>query len=306
MRLAKYLRPDAVLTGVVVSGKEDLFRRLATAVAGDPELLAAGYNVEQVVAAIQGREQLGNTGIGNGFAFPHARLPRLNDLVIGLAILDSDFDYGSFDHKPISVACLILAPEKKPTAALKAVAQIAKLFSQPESSAQLHRASDSRQVISFFAQADEMSSDALTAQDIMRRPELAIDPMMPIRDVTTLMADLKLNYAPVVDDFGRILGEVSCDALFQLGVPEAFTTMKNVGFVCDFDPFEKYFADESMIVAKDALADSFCKMSPNATLLEVVFALTVQKYPCVYVVDEEDRLLGCIDDTQMLNRVINI
>lgn len=306
MQLAKYLIPESILTCLHTGSKDELLRLMSAAIARNPDVVRVGLDSEKVYSAIIDREHIGNTGIGNGFAFPHARIVELDNIVMSLAILADDLEYDSFDHKKVNVACMVLAPGKKPTMALKAVALVAKLFSTPGVTEQLHNAVGGAQVLACINQAELELDAALTAQDIMRQPALAIDPFTPIRLVTQMMSEKQIGFAPVVDSRGRIMGEISCAALFQLGVPEFFTKMKNVGFICDFDPFEKYFDDEPQIMAKDAMAESFCKMPANSTLLEVVFALTVQKYPCVYIVDAEDRLLGCVDECQLLNRVINL
>jgi|GEM_PF-219285 len=304
MSLAADLLPEAILIGLRPSAKDDLFQHLARAVSVHPALRAIGFDAEKVYQAITERERLGNTGIGDGFAFPHARLAELDTIVIGLALLSEALDYGSFDHRPVTVACLVLAPEKKPTLALKAVAQIARVFAKPEAAAALRRATDGDQVLAILCREEGAAAGGLTARDVMRKPAWVVEPDLPVSEVTQLMVSRNLNSVPVVDGAGRILGEISGETLFRFGLPEYCNRTQNVGFGYDSDPFEKYFTTEDRMTARDVMTDRFCRLPAGATLLEVLFALSVQKFPCVYVVDEKDSLLGCIDDGQILSRVM--
>jgi CBS domain-containing protein len=45
---------------------------------------------------------------------------------------------------------------------------------------------------------------------------------------------------------------------------------------------------------------------PDATILEVVFLLSVKGHPKVYVVDDDRRLLGVIDRIRVLARIFDL
>jgi len=57
------------------------------------------------------RERLGSTGVGNGIAIPHGKLPELQKLHGVFARLDSPIDFDSVDDQPVDLVFLLLAPE---------------------------------------------------------------------------------------------------------------------------------------------------------------------------------------------------
>ena len=306
MRLSKHLIPKSVMINARPDGKGDLLRQMAAAVALNPAVARAGLTVDRIIEAINARESQGSTGIGNGFAFPHARMAELDTIAIALGLLEEEMDYGSIDDKPVKVVCLVLVPEKNPTLALKVMSQVARLFNNPVEAEKIRTARDSEAIIECINGTDMMLDVSITAQDIMRPPMVHITPDMPLRKLTRLMSTHRLNAVAVVDDQDCIVGEISCARLFQLGVPEFFTKLKSVGFICEFDPFEKYFFEEAHSVARDVMTTDFCAMPSSSTLLEIVFALTVQHHPCVYVVSSKGKLVGVVDQSAVLDQVINI
>ena len=70
MNISDFLSPAQVMIDVRASDKSRLLEQLSTQAAAD-----AGLPLDVVVLEIAKREKLGSTGVGNGVALPHARLP---------------------------------------------------------------------------------------------------------------------------------------------------------------------------------------------------------------------------------------
>jgi CBS-domain-containing membrane protein len=120
------------------------------------------------------------------------------------------------------------------------------------------------------------------------------------------MLEHSLSAVPVAGSDGQIVGEITCDILFRYGLPDFFTRLKSVAFIREFDPFEKYFEKEADSVAGDVMSDHPAVMPPTATLLEIVFALAVEKHMNVYIVAENGALVGVIDRAAVLDRILNL
>jgi len=146
----------------------------------------------------------------------------------------------------------------------------------------------------------------IRARDIMRVPLVNVYTDTPIQRATREMLHHRIEAVAVLNHDGTIAGELTCDRLFQSGIPDFFGQLKSVSFIREFDPFEKYFAKESKMVAADLMSADFSAMPPDATLLEIVFSLTVRGYPKVHVVGEKGCRVGVIDRIAVLDRVIHI
>ena len=88
------------------------------------------------------REKLGSTGVGNGIAIPHGKLPKLDKLFGLFARLDRPIDFEALDGQPVDLVFLLLAPEAAGADHLKALARVARLLRDPEVARKLRESRD--------------------------------------------------------------------------------------------------------------------------------------------------------------------
>src|SRR5690625_7955578 len=70
----------------------------------------------------------GTTGVGNGIAIPHGKLPHLGRLHALFARLASPVDFDAIDEQPVDLICVLLAPQEAGADHLKALATISRLL----------------------------------------------------------------------------------------------------------------------------------------------------------------------------------
>ena len=137
MQLAELLRPDSVRLIGGISSKKRLFHDL-----GEFAAQRFGLSAQEVTEALIEREGLGPTGVGDGVALPHARLPGL-DKVSGLFLrLDRPLDFGAVDRQPIDLVFCLLAPDTAGVEHLKALALVSRTMRQHATCAKLRVNSD--------------------------------------------------------------------------------------------------------------------------------------------------------------------
>ena len=78
-----------------------------------------------VTHALLQREKLASTGIGDGVAIPHCRIPHIQKTTIACGVLRRPIDWDSPDGRPVEILFLILTPEERPQEHLKALSLIA-------------------------------------------------------------------------------------------------------------------------------------------------------------------------------------
>jgi PTS system nitrogen regulatory IIA component len=121
MQLGMILTQNAVKTITSCTSKKRLFHDLG-------ELAASSYDLDMttVIDALIERENLGPTGVGQGIALPHARLPEL-DRVVGLFLrLEKPLDFDAVDRQPVDIVFALLAPENAGVDHLKALALVSR------------------------------------------------------------------------------------------------------------------------------------------------------------------------------------
>lgn len=141
VEIEEFLSLDRMLLTLRSGSKRQLFQELASTAAASTGLEAAA-----ILAALNQREKLGTTGIGEGIAIPHARVPDLPKLMGFFARLTTPVEYDALDDAPVDLVFLLLAPEESSTVQLKALARIARLLRDPEICARLRSEQDPLQI----------------------------------------------------------------------------------------------------------------------------------------------------------------
>ena len=119
--------PNAIIPALKVNGKKQALQEIATKAA---EL--TGQSERAIFEILLQREKLGSTGVGNGVAIPHGKLPKLNKVFGLFARLDRAVDFEALDGQPVDLIFLLLAPEGAGADHLKALARVARLLRDPE------------------------------------------------------------------------------------------------------------------------------------------------------------------------------
>ena len=127
MKIEEILSEELVLPDLNARSKVDVLVELATAIARrHPEL-----DRERLVQALEDRERLNSTALGEGVAIPHGKLPGIKRVFAAFARSRQGVDFQSLDGEPTHLFFLLVAPEDSAGAHLKALARISRLFKQP-------------------------------------------------------------------------------------------------------------------------------------------------------------------------------
>lgn len=137
MTIDELLSPDHVAVGVRVSGKAALLDDLAQRAAR-----ALGLDAASVRTALEKREGLGSTGVGDGIALPHARLEAVGRPFGCLVRLRDAVAFDAIDERPVDLVFLLLLPTDAQGSQLNALACVARRMRDPEIVAAMRGARD--------------------------------------------------------------------------------------------------------------------------------------------------------------------
>lgn len=137
MDLGDILAQDAVIGDLRASSKKQMLQALAEDAA---EL--TGLSAREIFDTVLQREKLGSTGVGNGIAIPHAKLPGFDRIVGVFARLAEPIDFDALDDLPVDLVFLLLAPEDAGADHLKALSRVARVMRDPARVALLRATSD--------------------------------------------------------------------------------------------------------------------------------------------------------------------
>ena len=123
MKLSDVLAPENVVLDLDASSKSSLLRTLSAIAA---KQLGIGEAV--ICAALNKREKLGSTGIGEGIAIPHAAIPDLKKPFALFARLSKPVDFEAIDENPVDIVAVLLVPVEKSSTKLNLLAGLARIL----------------------------------------------------------------------------------------------------------------------------------------------------------------------------------
>src|SRR5258708_9043241 len=150
MRIAEFLREDLVFPDLAATDKAGVlggwWAGLARAV--------PGLSPARLTETLLEREKLGSTGIGEGVAIPHGKLPGISGLIAAFARSRKGVDFASIDGKPTYLFFVLFAPENSAGLHLKALARISRLFKQPQFPQSILAAAGAPEIFRLISQED--------------------------------------------------------------------------------------------------------------------------------------------------------
>jgi len=124
MRIASFLDRRDVTAALPLADKRTVLAALTDLVAGHhPEL-----NAGTLLDVLMKREALRSTGIEQGVAFPHGRVPGLKGLRAGFGRSREGVNFDAFDGRPTHFFFMLLIPEGGEGEHLRALARLNRLF----------------------------------------------------------------------------------------------------------------------------------------------------------------------------------
>ncbi|HET9670058.1 MAG TPA: PTS IIA-like nitrogen regulatory protein PtsN [Casimicrobiaceae bacterium] len=114
-----------IVVDLDVASKADSFAAIAALFERTAGLVKAS-----VAASLAAREKLGSTGLGQGIAIPHGRIPKLSHALGAFARLRAPIAFDAPDGKPVDQLFVLLVPEQATDQHLQLLSELAQMFSE--------------------------------------------------------------------------------------------------------------------------------------------------------------------------------
>jgi nitrogen PTS system EIIA component len=137
MEIREFLDPSNIIPQLFSTDKTQALRELsrrASVVLGLPQ--------EAIFNAIMAREKLGSTGLGQGFALPHARIDGLDHFFGLFARLGRPIAFEAADEKPVDLIFFLLIPANSVVNYVTVLASIARRIRDQDIAKRLRLAED--------------------------------------------------------------------------------------------------------------------------------------------------------------------
>jgi nitrogen PTS system EIIA component len=123
MTLPDIIDARTILPALKVQNKKQLLQELAQSLSS---LVAIDNRV--IFEKLLQREKLGSTGLGQGIAIPHGRLPSIARVYGVFARLTTPIAFDSVDGEPVDLAFALISPDHAGADHLTALARVSRLL----------------------------------------------------------------------------------------------------------------------------------------------------------------------------------
>jgi len=301
VKLSSYLRREHIVTGLSASTKSEAITQLVRTVYEREPSAAAGISADELIREVMLREEQQSTGLGDGLAFPHARIAGFQGFFMAVGVSREGVSFDSLDKKPAHIITMLISSNEKPYLILQAMGALAKFLNTAENRQRILDASP-EEIWKMIDQTNIDITHKLQARDIMRPVLASVREGMTIHEAARIMHLNHLTTVPVVDENNNFKGFVCTDDIFRFGIPDFFSKLKTVSFIRHLDPFEKYFSSQDLVKV-DEISHYGGVIDRDATLLEIVFQMAVKGYSKLFVLNN-GKLEGIIDSYRLIDKVI--
>ncbi len=118
-----HILPDRIVINLEARDKSAVLDALANRASA-----VCGVEASLIALKLFEREEHGSTGIGNGIAIPHCRLPEMQNVCAFFAHLKTPVDFDAADGKPVDLIFLLLSPLNGSTEHLKDLSRISRMM----------------------------------------------------------------------------------------------------------------------------------------------------------------------------------
>jgi PTS system nitrogen regulatory IIA component len=150
MTISALLSPQRIFLDTEISSKKKLLELIANIVADQTEL-----SESSIYASLLNRERLGSTGLGQGFAVPHARVNDLDHTMACFFRLQKAVNFEAPDNQPVDLVFAIIIPEEATEEHLLILSSLASIFSRAEACDAIRNASSSEEIEKIIQSAEQ-------------------------------------------------------------------------------------------------------------------------------------------------------
>ena len=299
MKLSKIFDPDLIKVDIQAVSKEDAVKQLT-------DIFCLKYPVKdknEILEAVKEREKLGNTSMGRGVAFPHARTDIVNGLFITMGVIPEGIEADTPDNKPLHIIILLLTPRNISKNYLQTLSGLASFVRRPETLSNILEAKSVKDVINIIDRTDIMVKQILTIGDVMTPDPITVSPDKTLKDVANIFFEKKIRCLPVIDENNKLVGDITETELLKFALPNYKSFIANVANIPEIESFEELLHREHSAKVSNFMNNKPVVVDMDAPVVEAAALMLFKKAEMVSVLDE-NKLVGVITKTDIVTKII--
>ena len=139
--ITQIITQDRTRTNVAARSRKRVLEAVSDLLCEGNEQLSGRTLFDELLA----RERLGSTGLGDGVAIPHCRID-CDEISAAFLKLEEPVDFDAPDGQPVDLLFVLVVPPEEKHAHLEVLANLARIFGEPENRARFRRAGSSMEL----------------------------------------------------------------------------------------------------------------------------------------------------------------
>ena len=146
MKIREILQVGKIIPSLQGKEKTDVVNELVDLFKDDDRV----KDLDELRNAVHEREKIMSTGVGKGFAIPHAKTNSINEIVAAFGKLDEPIDFQALDEQPVNLVFLLVGKENLVGPHIKLLSRISRMMNKDEFRESLSKAKTAEEIYSLF------------------------------------------------------------------------------------------------------------------------------------------------------------
>jgi len=146
MKICEILQVGKIISSLQGKEKTDVVNELIDLFKNDERV----KDLDEMRNAVHEREKIMSTGVGKGFAIPHAKTNSVNEIVAAFGKLDEPIDFQALDEQPVNLVFLLVGKENLVGPHIKLLSRISRMMNKDEFRESLSKAKTAEEIYSLF------------------------------------------------------------------------------------------------------------------------------------------------------------
>lgn len=112
-------------------------------------------DLDKIRTSVVEREKIMSTGVGKGFAIPHAKTLATSDILVAFGKLNKPIDFNALDGKPVNLVFLLVGKENMVGPHIKLLSRISRMMNKDDFRKSLAEAETKEEILSIFKNEEE-------------------------------------------------------------------------------------------------------------------------------------------------------
>lgn len=151
MKICDILRVDKIIPSIGGTEKNDIIDEMISLFKDDERV----KDLDGMRSAIHEREKIMSTGVGKGFAIPHAKTNSVNEIIAAFGKLNEPVDFQALDEQPVNLIFLLVGKENQVGPHIKLLSRISRMMNKDEFRESLSKAQTAKEIYSLFEEEEK-------------------------------------------------------------------------------------------------------------------------------------------------------